>query len=213
MNPAPSTATPARPLLVPGALLHPITSLVERLDLESLFVRPQPVEMEIGAGDGSFLLAYAQGHPERNFLGVERLLGRLRKIDRRGQRLGLRNLLGVRIEATYLVEYLLPPSSVTALHIYFPDPWPKRRHWDRRVVNDRFTTLAAQVLAPGGKVYLRTDDVSYFTQMQTVFSRAAAFSPGETPAELAATLTDFERHFNARGVPTLRAAFHRADGA
>jgi tRNA (guanine-N7-)-methyltransferase len=190
--------------------LHRLTSVVDRLDFAALFPRVQPVEVELGSGDGSFLLAYAALHPERNFLGIERLLGRLRKLDRKGLRAGLTNLRGLRIEAAYAVEYLLPPGAVAALHIYFPDPWPKRRHWRRRLVNERFPAMAGRVLAPGGCVFLRTDNPDYFAQMQAVFARSDVFRPVETPAELSVVTTDFERDFLAQGVPTNRAAYRRA---
>src|ERR1700689_4801384 len=107
-------------------LIHRLTSIVERLDLAALFPRAQLLEVELGSGDGSFLVNYARLHPERNFLGVERLLGRLRKLDRKGRRAGLTNLRGLRIESAYFLEYLLPRESPATLHIYFPDPWPKR---------------------------------------------------------------------------------------
>jgi tRNA (guanine-N7-)-methyltransferase len=189
------------------SLLYTLPSIVERLDLAELFPRAQPLEVELGSGDGSFLAEYARLHPERNFIGVERLLGRIRKLDRKGQRAKLTNLRGVRIESAYLVEYLLPPGSAAALHIYFPDPWPKRKHRRHRLISERFPALARQALAPGGVVYLRTDDQDYFKQMVSVFASATAFSAVETPAELAALLTDFEKQFQARGITTLRAAY------
>jgi len=161
----------------------------------------------LGSGDGSFLAEYARLHPGHNFIGVERLLGRLRKLDRKGQRAGLTNLRGVRIECAYLVEYLLPPGSVEALHIYFPDPWPKRKHRRHRLINERFPALARQALVPGGRVYLRTDDQDYFAQMVRVFGADAKFKAVDAPAELAALLTDFEKDFLARGIQTLRAAY------
>ena len=134
-----------------------------------IFFPSQPLEVELGSGDGSFLVEYARRHPGHNFIGVERLLGRIRKLDRKGRRAGFTNLRGVRLECSYFLEYLLPPGSVVALHVYFPDPWPKRRHWVRRLINGRFPILARQALAPGGTVYLRTDDGDYFRQMVTVF--------------------------------------------
>ena len=196
-------------ITAPGeaTLLHRITSIVERLDPAALFPRVQPLEVELGSGDGSFLVNYARLHPERNFLGVERLLGRLRKLDRKGRRAGLANLRGLRIESAYFVEYLLPPQSVAALHIYFPDPWPKRKHRKNRLVNPRFTEIAHRVLTPGGTVSLRTDDTDYFSQMTEVFAGNSAFQLGATPDELSAVVTDFERNFHARGVATLRAAY------
>jgi tRNA (guanine-N7-)-methyltransferase len=192
-----------------STLIHRLTSIIDRLEPAKLFPHPQPLEVDLGSGDGTFIAQYAQRRPDRNFLAVERLLGRLRKIDRKGLRAGLANLRLVRIEATYLLEYLLPPESVYALHVYFPDPWPKRKHRKHRLVNARFTELAAQSLTPGGAVYLRTDDPDYFAQMTAVFASNANFFLGETPAELSCVLTDFEKDFLEKGVRTLRAVYQR----
>jgi tRNA (guanine-N7-)-methyltransferase len=190
-----------------ATLIHRLTSIVERLDVAGLFSQVRLLEVELGSGDGSFIVNYARLHPETNFLAVERLLGRLNKINRKGLRAGLTNLRGLRIESAYFLEYLLPPKSVTALHVYFPDPWPKRKHWKNRLINERFPELARRILAPGGSVYLRTDHAEYFEQMTAVFRGAAAFCPVEMPAELSEVITDFERGFNTRGVRTLRAAY------
>jgi tRNA (guanine-N7-)-methyltransferase len=186
------------------SLLLALQTIVEPLDPGALFARPQPLHVELGSGDGSFLIQYATLHPELNFIGVERLLGRLRKIDRKGRRAGLINVRGVRIEASYFLEFLLPKKSVTSLHVYFPDPWPKRKHRRHRLINDRFPELARAILVPGGTVYLRTDDLDYFTQMKAVFEAAPYFATIPTPAPLAEVLTDFERTFLARGIQTNR---------
>ena len=178
-------------------LIYTLPSIVERINLASLFPSDQPLEVELGSGDGSFLAEYAGLHPGHNFIGVERLLGRMRKLDRKGRRAGLTNLRGVRIESSYFLEYLLPPGSAVALHIYFPDPWPKRKHRRHRLINERFPPLARQALAPGGTVYLRTDDEDYFRQMVTVFEPCHDFRQVETPEELAGLLTDFEKDFQA----------------
>jgi tRNA (guanine-N7-)-methyltransferase len=191
----------------PANLIYDPRSIVERIDLSDMFPKPQPLEVELGAGDGSFLVNYAKIHSERNFIGVERLLGRIRKIDRKGRRAGLANLRGVRIESAYFLEYLLSPQSAGALHVYFPDPWPKRKHWKNRLVNDRFPEIAKQALAPRGTIYLRTDDGPYFQQMIDVFAANTAFQSVETPAELSSVLTDFEREFQKRGIKTNRAAY------
>ena len=191
----------------PQNLIYELPSILERMELAALFPAAQPLEVELGCGDASFLVNYAKRHPERNFIGVERLLGRIRKLDRKGRRNGLTNLCGVRIESAYLLEYLLPKNSTGALHIYFPDPWPKRKHRRNRLINERFTQLAHQVLAPDGIVYLRTDDQDYFKQMQSTFGASPLFGAVETPEELSAVVTDFEKGFNALGIETLRAAF------
>jgi len=184
-------------------------SIVARLDLTQIFPKPQPVEVELGCGDASFLVEYAKLHPERNFIGVERLLGRIRKLDRKGRRAGLTNLCGVRIESSYFLEYLLPPHSVSVLHVYFPDPWPKKKHRRHRLVGEAFPAAARAALAPGGKIYLRTDDGDYFKQITGVFGTATEFRKIETPSKLAELPTDFERGFHARGLQTLRAAYQK----
>jgi tRNA (guanine-N7-)-methyltransferase len=188
-------------------LVVELNSIVEPLDLAQLFQKPQPLEVELGCGDASFLVEYARRNHEKNFIGVERLLGRISKLDRKGRRAGLTNLRGVRIESSYFLQFLLPPNSISALHIYFPDPWPKKRHRKNRLVSENFPTLARAALAPGGKVYLRTDDADYFAQMTEVFDASKGFKKIETPIGLAELLTDFERDFNACGIATLRAAY------
>ena len=188
-------------------LVVQLTSIVEPLDLEELFPVLQPLEVELGCGDASFLVEYARRHPERNFIGVERLLGRIRKLDRKGCRAGLTNLRGVQIESAYFLQYLLPPRAASALHVYFPDPWPKKKHHKHRLINEGFPRLAQGALAPGGVVFLRTDDRDYFSQMTEVFGTSKEFQKVETPSELLALPTDFEREFQARGVQTLRAAY------
>ena len=192
-------------------LVVSLRSIVEPLVLGELFPRPQPLEVELGCGDASFLVELARRCPGRNFIGVERLLGRISKLDRKGRRAGLTNLRGVRIESSYFLQYLLPPHSASALHVYFPDPWPKKKHRRHRLVNEAFPVLASRALAPGGPVYLRTDDMDYFQQMQDVFAADRRFRQIETPSELMELPTDFERDFNARGVQTLRAAYQLSD--
>jgi tRNA (guanine-N7-)-methyltransferase len=191
----------------PENLLVPLRTLLAPLDLAELFARSQPLEVELGCGDASFLVEYAHRHPEGNFIGVERLLGRIQKLDRKGRRLGLSNLRGVRIESAYFLGYLLPPHAAAALHIYFPDPWPKKRHHRYRLIGEAFPALARDALAPGGTVFLRTDDADYFQQMNEVFAAADFFAKTETPAALAEITTDFEQGFNLQGIPTRRAAY------
>jgi tRNA (guanine-N7-)-methyltransferase len=202
-------ASLASPAASAPTLIHKLTSITDRLNLAAMFPVDQPLEVELGSGDGSFLVNHARANPGHNFLGVERLLGRLRKLDRKSRRASLTNVCGLRIESAYFLEYMLPPRSVSALHIYFPDPWPKRKHRKNRLINVRFTELAHQVLEPDGLVYLRTDDADYFAQMVESFTANPAFQLAETPAELSAVVTDFERGFQARGIETLRAAYRK----
>lgn len=190
-------------------LMMALESITERLDPAVVFEAEQPLEVELGSGDGSFLVQYACAQPGRNFIGVERLLGRARKIERKGLRAGLRNLAVVRLEAGYFTGYLLPPGSVSVFHIYFPDPWPKKKHRRHRLINERFAGVLARALVAGGRVFTRTDDPDYHCWIQEAFASSSIFRPTETPAELAEMTTDFEQEFNRQGIATLHTAWRR----
>lgn len=200
-----------KPATNPGVRLP--CDILSRLDLDVLFPGLDGMEVELGSGDGSFLAEYAALNPGRGFLGVERLLGRLRKLERKAQRRGLSNLRVLRLEAGYVLRWKLAAGMVSALHVYFPDPWPKRRHWKRRLINEVFVEEAARILRPGGRVFLRTDNEPYFEQMRDVFGRSDRFIEVDFPSDLAAVVTDFEREFNARGIPTRRVAYQLSEVA
>ena len=194
--------------LPPGeSLIHPITSAIEPIDLAALFTAEQPLELELGSGDGSFTLQYALANPCQNIVALERLLGRITKLDRKGYRAGLKNLRLLRAEAAYVIKYLLPPGTLDAIHVYFPDPWPKKRHHKNRLISEPFPPLAKRLLREGGIVYLRTDNIEYFEQMLEVFGDANGFEAVETPESLKALVTDFEQEFNSQGIPTNYAAY------
>ena len=199
--------------LPPGeSLIHPITSAIELIDLAGLFPAEQPLELELGCGDGSFTLQYALAHPDRNIVALERLIGRITKLDRKGHRAGLKNLRLLRAEAAYVLEYLLPPGTLDAIHVYFPDPWPKKRHHKNRLISEPLPSLAKRLLKTEGVVYLRTDNVEYFEQMLKVFDGAAGFERAETPEPLKALVTDFEQEFNAQDIPTNHAGYRKNGG-
>ena len=187
-------------------VIYDLKSILEKIDLSSLFPEARPLELELGSGDGSFLIHYAAAHPERNFVGIERLLGRLRKVEKRARQRGLHNVRAIRIESSYFLNYLLPAHCVNAIHVYFPDPWPKRKHRRHRLVNEGFPWLVRRTLVEGGRIYLRTDDEDYFAQMESVFE-GTSYRRIETPPELAAVHTDFQEGFTQRGIPTLSAAY------
>ena len=177
------------------------------LNWEEVFKDTRPLEIELGAGDGSFLIRYAASRPEINLLGIERLLGRMRKIDSDTHRSGVKNVKLFRIEAGYFLKYLAPLRSVQAIHVYFPDPWPKIRHRKNRLIDDVFVERCAQILKPNGCVFLRTDHVNYYEQMLEVFSKDARFVNVDTPDSLKAIHTDFESNFNLQGIGTQYANF------
>ena len=127
-----------------------------------IFGNDNPLEIDLGCGDGSFLIEMAKHYPERNFLGVERLLGRVRGVCKRIQELGLTNVKVLRLESQYTLEYLLEPHSVSRLHLLCPDPWPKARHHKRRLVQQEFLHILKNALSPGGEFLFKTDHLEYF---------------------------------------------------
>lgn len=140
----------------------------EILDPTALFSAPLPVEMEIGCGKGGFLLRRAQDLPDRNFLGVEWANKIVRYAADRMARWGVTNVRLMRTDATHLISHQMTDECLTMLHIYHPDPWPKKRHHKRRLIQSPFLAKAVDRLVPGGRIAIQTDHAEYFKQIQQV---------------------------------------------
>ena len=161
----------------------------------------RPLEIDLGCGDGTFLLAMAAQHPERNFLGVERMLGRYDKVARKITQAGLTNARVLRLESSYTVGWLLPTASVSRLHLLCPDPWPKKKHHRRRlVVSEEFQKGLQRILVPGGEFLLKTDDADYFAAAVEQFDVLAPFQRLDWPADaFFYPQTDFEEQWLRTG--------------
>jgi tRNA (guanine-N7-)-methyltransferase len=175
------------------------TDILESLSFTAIFENERPIEIDLGSGSGRFLIEAARQYPERNFFGVERLLGRVRKTLRAASRLGLTNVRVLRLEIDYTVRFLLSPGSVSRLHLSFPDPWPKRRHSCRRLVDEGFLAASASGLAVGGELWIKTDHADYFQRItKAVDSRKDLFVCVPWSEEY--PRTDFEETYRSQNL-------------
>jgi len=165
--------------------------------IRDMFPREAPLEVDLGCGDGSFLVAMGQKHPDRNYLGTERLLGRVRNTCRKADRARLANVRMLLVESGYVVTHLLPPETTSRFYLMFPDPWPKRRHWQRRLIQPDFLRAAAVALMEGGQLCIKTDDADYFGYIGNVAAECRDFARETWEEDV--PQTDFERHYLAQG--------------
>ena len=212
-----------------GLIANPqvaLDSCVDHLDLEKLFGRVAPLHVDLGCGDGLFLCDLAQKCPEINFLGIERLTGRVEKACRRAcpsQTGGkIDNVRVLQMETSYAVRNLLPPASVETFYLLFPDPWPKRRHHRRRVVTPEFLDSIHLALEENGLLHIATDHVDYFREIVRLAESAVGLVPWHRhPADenmgwkpmphfdLELPLSKFEKRFRAQGAPIYRLSLRK----
>jgi tRNA (guanine-N7-)-methyltransferase len=176
-------------------------SILESARITDLFPTEAPLTVDYGCGEGAFVLAMAEKHPERNFLATERLVGRVEKVCKTAARLGLRNLRVLRLENLYTARFILPRESVTTGYVLFPDPWPKRAHQSRRLIQPEFLEAVRATLVPGGELRLKTDDLPYFRWMERVIGEARGWERVEWLDDASHPLTNFEARFIAQGLP------------
>ncbi|MCB9851480.1 MAG: tRNA (guanosine(46)-N7)-methyltransferase TrmB [Phycisphaerales bacterium] len=150
------------------AITVDVESLTQPTDLRGLFSQPGPIELEIGCGKGTFLLRQAKAHPDRNFLGIEWANKIYLYAADRMARWGLKNVRVMRADAKHFVIHRLEADSLDALHIYHPDPWPKKRHHRRRLIQPDFIAAAIRALKPGARLAIQTDHAEYFEQIREV---------------------------------------------
>ena len=186
-----------------------------RLDFTQIFGRSGPVHIEIGSGKATFLVSQAKAQPEANFLGIEWARKYFRHaIDRVG-RWGLTNVRLVRADAATFLRDLVPDESVDCFHIYFPDPWPKKRHHRRRLLQRSNMDILIRCLKPCGTIRIATDHEEYFEQIKAVasaysgileeieFPRPAGAREGEL------TGTNYERKYLKDGRPVYTLAVRK----
>lgn len=187
------------------------------IDWRAWFGDDRPVEIEIGSGKGTFLIAAAEEHPTTNYLGVEVLRGLQLYI---ATRIAKRNLTNVRVmcaDARRLMHLAIPEGSVQAVHVYFPDPWWKKRHHKRRLWTSEFAADCVRALCPGGKLFIGTDVSEYYLHIRGLLDahlelrRLSADEKAGEP-EASEQLTNFERKARNRGGSVFRAEYERIRG-
>jgi len=172
----------------------------------AVFGADRPVEVEIGPGNGDLLLAAAAADPDRCFFGIEYRCSRTESIQARADARGLRNVRVIAGDARCVITNMVPPSSVDAFHIYFPDPWPKRRHQHRRLFAADFAIVLLRSLVRGGSVHVASDLSPLLTEMAKALA-ASGLVHDESATPPPRPSTWYERRY-ARGT-TYYARFFR----
>lgn len=176
---------------------------------EDFFGRRAPLEIELGTGKARFLIEAARAKPAHDFLGVERALSYYRFSRDRVRRSGLSNTAIVRADARLFVSGCVAPASVSAFHVYFPDPWPKKRQRKRRLLDGVFLEMLASRLTPGGLLRIATDHPGYGEELRVLIQTVPAFEalPWESYPEPPAT--HYEIKYRAEGRPIRRFLLRR----
>lgn len=186
--------------------INPRQDGTTQLDLAELFGNDHPVTIEIGSGKGRFLLQEALAEQGRNFLGIEKSLHYFRLIVDRVQRSGRTNIRVINHDAILVLETMIPGASVSEIHIYFPDPWPRPRERKRRLIAPALLREVERVLVPGGGGLYVTDHKEYFEKSVPLFDAVFETVSGEVPRDSPAR-TNYEAKYREEGRPIYQIAF------
>lgn len=183
------------------------------VDWAAFFGRTGPVEIEIGSGRGRFLTDEAAARPGTSFLGAEIEVEYARIAQARADRMDLTNVRFARLDGKAFVLARVPAGSLAALHVFFPDPWPKKRHAKRRLFTPDFVRAAAVALVPGGLLRVATDNLPYFDALREVLDAEPELEkvPGSEAGWSSGT--DYERKYEKDGRPMARGIWRRRDTA
>jgi tRNA (guanine-N7-)-methyltransferase len=185
------------------------------LDWLRVFGRDGRVEVEIGIGKGRFLLAAAAARPDVLLLGIEWSNEYLRLAERRAERAGLVNVRFVRADAGDVVRRSVPDRSVSAYYVFYPDPWPKKRHHKRRFLQPANLDAMARTLVAGGGLHVATDHDEYWSVIEPLvdahpgLTREPAFGGAAFPLPVDLPLTNFEAKYEIEGRRRHRASWRR----
>jgi len=194
---------PAGIVLDLGSVTLPLTS-------REVFGSDVPLEVELGVGKGLFLLDWAVAHPDAGLVGVERVRKYMRVAALRAARRGLTNVRLVHTTAEDLLFRCLAEGSLAAAHVYFPDPWPKKRHQKRRFFRPSNVARLADVLVPGGLLRVKTDHDAYASVIREVLTDEPRLAPVEVEAAFdGLPVTNFEVKYARESRRVHRFAYRR----
>lgn len=184
------------------------------LDWGQVFGNDRPVEIEVGSGKGAFLVAAAEANPGTNYFGIEIDRALQLYVATRLAKRGLRNARVAGTDARRFFQVRVPAASVWAVHVYFPDPWWKKRHQKRRVWTPAFAADCVRILVPGGRLHVATDVADYAQIIRDLLDaqpRLTRLSAEEQtgPPSADESLTNFERKARQRGGAVYRAEYER----
>jgi tRNA (guanine-N7-)-methyltransferase len=184
-------------------------------DWPRIFGNDFPVEVEVGFGKGLFLVTAAQACPTVNFLGIEILRKYQLYTATRLAKRGLGNVRLVKADAREFLRDRVPPASLQAIHVYFPDPWWKKRHLKRRLFNADFAAQCERTLRPGGRLSVASDVEAYFSLITDLLQQHTRFQPLPSadlkqPAHDLDYLTNFERKYRKEGRPIFWRIYEKA---
>ena len=171
----------------------------------------RPLEIEVGCGKGKFLTSRAAENPNCDFLGIERMLERVRLFDGKCRRGNIANAHVLRLEALYTFHYLLPAHHARKVYVFFPDPWPKKKHHTHRLFGPLFRAALWKRLKIGGKLEFATDHQEYFNEVCEGFAADGRFQRVEPMERPKSVWTEFETMFREQGLPIYSAAWQSLD--
>lgn len=181
-----------------------------REELLRLAVGYSRIECDFGASKGKFLSESAVLNPGVFFAGIEGLSDRVKRANKKIERQGIPNAALWRGWGKESLDELIPDGFLDTLHVSFPDPWPKRRHWFRRLVNVSFLKVAVTKLKPDGVLRLQTDHLGYFASMKEELGHHEGWIEVPWEDDLVRPVTEFETIFRAKGDPIGRIAVRRS---
>jgi tRNA (guanine-N7-)-methyltransferase len=182
-------------------MIRNLPDLSVPIDFQALFGRTAPVEIEIGVGKGRFMREYALAHPEKNLLGLEKVPKWMKHAHARVEKAGIENVCLIATYVEGFLERYISDFSVDAYHIYFPDPWPKKKHHKHRIFKESFLRQIERTLKPQGELFVATDHKEYY---EVILNTLVSFSRNGLsmlPWERSAFVSNFQAKYEKEGRP------------